>query len=126
MGGADFGQDGGIRGGHGAFLRGDPGAHAIGGGVHGGEGRTAKGVMNECGGEGVAGAYGVGDFYGEAGMFVMGVGGDQDAAMCTASDADQAHGEFAAEPAGGGNIRARGIFQRALQKIEEGGKFFVI
>jgi len=117
VGGADFGENGGIGGGHGAFLRGDPGAHTIGGGVHGDEGGTAKGVMDESGGEGVAGADGVGNFYGEAGVFVLGVGCDQDAAMSTAGDTDQAHGEFAAEPAGGGNIRARGIFQRTLQKV---------
>jgi hypothetical protein len=32
--------------------------------------------MDESGGEGVAGADGVGNFYGEAGMFVVRVGGD--------------------------------------------------
>src|SRR6266404_2131329 len=102
----DFGEDGGIGRGHGAFLGGNPSAHAIGGGVGGGKRRTAQGVMNHSGGESVAGADGVGDFYFEAGMLVVGLRGDQDATVAAASDADQAQRKFAAEPAGGGNVRA--------------------
>ena len=90
-------------------MRGDPGAHAIGGGVHGGEGRATQGVMDEGGGESVACADGVGNFYGKAGMFVVGVVCDQNAAMGTTGDADEAHAEFGAEPASGNNIRARRI-----------------
>src|SRR5579859_4846136 len=87
VGDADFGEDGGIGGGSGAFLRGDPGAHAIGGGVHGGERRAAEGVVNESGGKGVAGADGVGDFYREAWVFVHRSWCDEQAAIWAASDA---------------------------------------
>ena len=88
MGDADFGENGGVGGRSGAFLGGDPGAHAVGGGVHGGERRAAERVVNESGGEGVAGANGVGDFYGEAGMLVLRGWSDEEAAVGTARDAD--------------------------------------
>ena len=67
---ADLGEDGGVWGGHGSFLGGEPSADAIGGDVHGGERRATEGVMDERGGESVTGADGVRDFYGEAGMLV--------------------------------------------------------
>ena len=106
VGDADFGEDGGVSGGSGAFLGGDPGSHAIGGGVHGGEGRAAESVVNESGGEGVAGADGVGDFYGEAGVFILRGGSDEQTAVGSASDADDLYAEFTAEPASGRNVRA--------------------
>ena len=101
----DFGEDGGIGGGHGAFLRSDPCTHAIGGGVDSGERRAAQRVMNHGGGESVAGADGVGDFYSEAGMFVVRLRGDQNAAVGSAGNADQAERKFAAQPASGGDVR---------------------
>jgi len=106
MGDADFGEDGGVGGGSGAFLGGDPSAHAVGGGVGGGERRAAESVMNECGGEGVAGTDGVGDFYGEAGMFILRRGCDQETAVGSAGDANDLYAEFLAEPAGGTDVRA--------------------
>ena len=101
----DFGEDGGIGGGSGAFLRSDPCTHAIGGGIDGGERRAAQSVMDHSGGESVTGADSVGNFYFEAGMFVVRLRGDEKAAIGTAGDADQAEGKFAAQPAGGGDVR---------------------
>ena len=62
--------------------------------------------MDEGGGESVAGTDGVGNFYGKTWMFVVGVGGDERAAIGAAGDANQAQRKFAAEPTSGGNIRA--------------------
>ena len=88
MGDADFGEDGGVGGWSGAFLGGDPSAHAVGGGVGGGERRAAEGVVNESGGEGVAGADGVGDFYREARMLILRSGSDEETAVGSAGDAN--------------------------------------
>ena len=70
MGDADFDEDGGVGRGSGTFLGGDPRAHAIGGGVRGGQRRAAESVVDECGGESVTGTDGVGNFYGEARVLV--------------------------------------------------------
>ena len=107
VGDADFGEDGGVGGGSGAFLGGDPGAHAVGSGVHGGERRAAESVVDQSGGKGVAGADGVGNFYGKARVFVLCGRGDKEAAVGPASDADHLYLEIVAEPARGGNIRLR-------------------
>ena len=62
--------------------------------------------MDERGGESVARADGVGNFHGKTWMFMVGVGGDERAAVGAAGDADQAQGKFAAQPTSGGNIGA--------------------
>ena len=79
-------------------------------------------MVNESGGEGVAGANGVGDFDGEARMLMMGVGGDDETAFRAASDANEANAEFAAEPAGGVDFGIAARRARGSVRIDERGR----
>src|SRR5215467_10091032 len=82
--------------------------------------------MRHGGRKGVAGSDGVRDFHAKARMLVLRSGSNEQAAVGSTRDTHQLDAEFAAEPAGGGQVPAFRVLQRTLNQVKETGKFLVI
>src|SRR5258708_1560044 len=84
--------------GSGAGLAGYPCAHAVSGFVERGNGSVTKKVVDECGGEGGAGARAVGHVHARAGVLASLGFADDQAALGSPGNADQLRIVFGAEP----------------------------